>query len=215
MLIGTVWDAHGQTVAMAKPYLPLSFGHAPRNLALKINSGYKAWEFMLYLFRLGPALLHSILEYHYWRNYCKFIWGVLLLYQRKITPEHVRDAHPLLCEFARTSIFSANQNTCIFQQSIHPLTHMGPETIHAGPLISYSQWGLYTAPCVLLESTGIWQIPLDSTGLNCRILSVWQGPNCHVLSGRIHQTPAYSTGVHGFQPDFFQWIPPDLSTGLQ
>ena len=144
VLVGTVWDAHGQTVAMAKPYLPSSFGRAPRNLALKINSGYKAWEFMLYLFGLGPALLHSILEYRYWRNYCKFVCGVLLLYQRKITPEHVRDAHRLLCEFAQEFedlyVQRKPERMHFLRQSIHLLTHMGPETIRAGPLISYSQW---------------------------------------------------------------------------
>ena len=40
--------------------------------------------------------------------------------------------------------------------------------------------GLYTAPCVLLESTGLCRIPLESTGLNSQILLVWQGPNWHV-----------------------------------
>lgn len=144
VLVGAVWDSHGRTVAMAKPYLPLSFGHAPQNLALKINSGYKAWEFMLYLFGLGPVLLHSILGHHYWCNYCKFVCGVLLLYQRKITPEHVQEAHHLLCEFAQEfeDLYVQRKPECMhfLQQSIHLLTHMGPETICAGPLISYSQW---------------------------------------------------------------------------
>lgn len=106
---------------MAKPYLPLSFGRAPWNLALKINSGYKAWEFMIYPFGLGPALLHSILGDWYWCNYCKFVRSVLLLYQRNFTPKHVQDAHHLLCEFA---------------QEFKDLY----KTICAGPLISYSQW---------------------------------------------------------------------------
>jgi hypothetical protein len=144
VLVGVVWDAHGRTAAMAKPYLPSSFGRAPQNLALKINSGYKAWEFLLYLFGLGPALLHSILEHRYWRNYCKFVRGVLLLYQRKITPEHVRDAHRLLCEFAQEFedlyVQRKPEHMHFLRRSIHLLTHMGPETIRAGPLISYSQW---------------------------------------------------------------------------
>jgi hypothetical protein len=144
VLVGPVWDDHGRTIAMAKPYLPSSFGRAPRNLALKINSGYKAWEFMLYLFGLGPALLHSILEHRYWRNYCKFVRSVLLLYQRKISPEHVRAAHHLLCDFAQEFedlYFQRKPERMHFlRQFIHLLTHMGPETVRAGPLISYSQW---------------------------------------------------------------------------
>ena len=36
-----VWNAHSETVAMVVPYIPLSFGRAPRDPAKKINSGYK------------------------------------------------------------------------------------------------------------------------------------------------------------------------------
>ncbi|GLB36899.1 hypothetical protein LshimejAT787_0311860 [Lyophyllum shimeji] len=71
VLVGKVWEAHGKTVAMATPYLPSSFGRVPRNPAEKINSGYKAWEYLLYLFGLGPALFRSILPEKYWLNFCK------------------------------------------------------------------------------------------------------------------------------------------------
>jgi hypothetical protein len=37
-----LWNAHGETVARAVPYIPSSFGHVPRDPAKKINSGYKA-----------------------------------------------------------------------------------------------------------------------------------------------------------------------------
>ena len=40
-----LWNAHGETVAKAVPFLPSSFGRAPRDLAKKLNTGYKAWEF--------------------------------------------------------------------------------------------------------------------------------------------------------------------------
>jgi hypothetical protein len=42
ILIGTVWQAHGKTVALVTLFIPSSFGHGPQNPAEKINSGYKA-----------------------------------------------------------------------------------------------------------------------------------------------------------------------------
>lgn len=45
----------------AGPYIPGSFGRAPHNPAEKISSGYKAAEFLAYLFCLGPGLLFRVL----------------------------------------------------------------------------------------------------------------------------------------------------------
>ena len=56
VLVGNIWQAHGKTVALATLFIPSSFGRAPQNLAEKINSGYKAWEFQIYLIGLSPAL---------------------------------------------------------------------------------------------------------------------------------------------------------------
>ena len=56
VLVGQVWQAHGKTVALATQFIPSSFGRAPQNPTEKINSGYKAWEFQIYLIGLGPAL---------------------------------------------------------------------------------------------------------------------------------------------------------------
>ena len=71
VLVSKVWETHGNAVEMAKPYLPSSFGRVLRNPAEKINTLYKAWEYLLYLFGLGPVLLHSILPEKYWLNFCK------------------------------------------------------------------------------------------------------------------------------------------------
>ncbi len=49
VLQGEVWESHGRDVAAATPYLPGSFDRPPRNIAEKINSGYKAWEWLIYL----------------------------------------------------------------------------------------------------------------------------------------------------------------------
>jgi hypothetical protein len=76
VLQGDIWKEHGKAVATATPFLPTSFDQPPRNPAEKINSGYKAWEFTLYLFGLGPALFYGILPDKYWRNFCLLVHGI-------------------------------------------------------------------------------------------------------------------------------------------
>lgn len=85
VLVGDTWKDHGQCVADATPYLPGSFDRPPRNPAVKISSGYKAWEFLTYLYGLGPGLLYGILPDCYWKNFCKLVIGVRLLHQRSIS----------------------------------------------------------------------------------------------------------------------------------
>jgi hypothetical protein len=69
ILQGDTWEKHGKQVAAATPYLPGSFDRPPRNPAEKISSGYKLWEFLLYIFGLGPALFYNILPEKYWLNF--------------------------------------------------------------------------------------------------------------------------------------------------
>ena len=66
-LTGEVWIEHGKLVADTSHYLPGSFDRPPHNPAEKISSGYKAWEFLLYIFVLGPAVFHVVLPDKYWR----------------------------------------------------------------------------------------------------------------------------------------------------
>ncbi|KAJ7023772.1 hypothetical protein C8F04DRAFT_1193189 [Mycena alexandri] len=61
VLVGDVWKRHGEDVAKAAKHLPSYFDKPPRNPAEKMNSGYKAQEFLNYLYVLGPALLRDIL----------------------------------------------------------------------------------------------------------------------------------------------------------
>ncbi|KAH7879126.1 uncharacterized protein C8R40DRAFT_1158969 [Lentinula edodes] len=84
------WEK-GADVANCTPYLPGSFDRPPRNPAEKINSGYKAWEFLLYLFGLGPGLLYNILPLEY--------WNIRYMYQYKITRDQLKTMHILLIQF--------------------------------------------------------------------------------------------------------------------
>ena len=87
-------------VANATPHIPGSFDRPPRNPAEKISSGYKAWEFLLYFYGLGPALFHGILPDIYWQHYCKLVRAIRILMQEEITPEELVEAHQKISEFS-------------------------------------------------------------------------------------------------------------------
>jgi hypothetical protein len=144
VLRGQTWQNHGKAVAACTPHLPGSFDRPPRNPALKISSGYKAWEFLMYIFGLGPGLLYQVLPATYWKNFCKLVTGVRLLLQRSVTRLQLQEAHRLLIGFAiefeliyLQRRFDRIHFVC---QSIHYLMHMAPETSRVGPNLYYSQW---------------------------------------------------------------------------
>ncbi|KAJ3557206.1 hypothetical protein NM688_g1598 [Phlebia brevispora] len=99
VLQGNIWKAHGQAVGDTQQYLPNSFDRPLCDLAEKLNSGYKAIEFLMYLFGLGLAMLGDILPEKYWQNYCKLVRGIQILHQRSIALEDLVEAHKLLIEF--------------------------------------------------------------------------------------------------------------------
>ncbi len=68
-----VWQRHGLEVGASKSFIPGPFDRCPRNPAEKLNSGYKAWEYLLYIFGLGPCLFSNLLPPIYWDNYCKLV----------------------------------------------------------------------------------------------------------------------------------------------
>jgi hypothetical protein len=94
-----LWNAHGETVARAVPFIPSCFGRAPWDPAKKLNTGYKAWEFQQYIFGLGPTLFHHILPRKYWLNYCKLVAGVRILQRHSISHDKVQRGHALLMQF--------------------------------------------------------------------------------------------------------------------
>ncbi|KAJ3508503.1 hypothetical protein NLJ89_g5715 [Agrocybe chaxingu] len=144
VLTGNTWKSHGQRVADATPYLPGSFDHPPRNPAEKISSGYKAWEYLTYVFGLGPGLLHGILPDKYWKNYCKLVAGVRLIHQRTITNVQLLHSHQLLVEFEMEfeKLYYQRKSSRLHfvRQSIHALLHTGPEVPRLGPGACYTQW---------------------------------------------------------------------------
>ena len=146
VLTGDVWKSHGQDVARCRQYLPGSFDCPPRNPAEKISSGYKAWEFLIYVFGYCPALLHGVLPQQYWRNFCKIVSAIRLLQQRAIPVSHVQRAHTLVLEF--TEEFEAlyyrrmTSRLHFCRQSIHGLSHLAQDVARLGPGVYSSQWTL-------------------------------------------------------------------------
>lgn len=80
-LIGQAWKEHGALVASTWQYLPTSFGQAPRDPALKIKSGYKAWKFIIYIWAIGPAVFCPYIPHDNWRHFCKLVHGIHVVMQ--------------------------------------------------------------------------------------------------------------------------------------
>ncbi|KAJ7882062.1 hypothetical protein B0H14DRAFT_3758298 [Mycena olivaceomarginata] len=99
VLQGTIWKAHGESVAAATPYLPGSFDRPPRNPAGKLTGGYKAWEFLLYIIGLAPALLHGILPDAEWHHLCKGVCVIRCFNQQKIPVEQLIKFHKLAIKY--------------------------------------------------------------------------------------------------------------------
>ncbi|KAG6809463.1 hypothetical protein H0H92_016147 [Tricholoma furcatifolium] len=66
VLVNDAWQIHAADIVQATPYLPGSFDQPPCNPAEKISSGYKAWEFLLYIFALGPGYFYGLLPDPFW-----------------------------------------------------------------------------------------------------------------------------------------------------
>ncbi|KAJ7718852.1 hypothetical protein B0H14DRAFT_2198477, partial [Mycena olivaceomarginata] len=81
-------------------YMPVSFDTPPRNPAEKINTGYKAQEYLLYLFGLAPALLFGVLPDIYWEHHRKCVRAFRLLLQEEIQPSEILEANTLLMQYS-------------------------------------------------------------------------------------------------------------------
>jgi hypothetical protein len=144
VLQGPVWKNHGIDVASMTPYLPGSFDRPPRNPAEKINSGYKAWEYLMYIYGLGPGLFYHVLPKPYWQNLCRLVRGIRIAHQHKISMTSLKQAHQFLLNFVlefEELYYKRRQNRIHFvRPCIHLLTHIAPEVSRAGPGIIGSQW---------------------------------------------------------------------------
>ncbi|KIK74860.1 hypothetical protein PAXRUDRAFT_19473 [Paxillus rubicundulus Ve08.2h10] len=99
LMDNNTWKTHGEAVAAAGSHLPGSYDRKPRNIAEKLNTQYKTWEFQLYTFGLAPILLYGILPTQYWVNYCMLVHGFQIMCQHSLAQQQLQDAHVLLCSW--------------------------------------------------------------------------------------------------------------------
>ncbi|KAG2335234.1 hypothetical protein BDR05DRAFT_858792, partial [Suillus weaverae] len=139
-----LWHTHGQAVADAAQHLPGSFDRKPRNPAQKINTGYKTWEFQMYIFGLGPALLYNIIPRPYWLNYCQLVRGFRLICQHSISMQDLQAAHACFIQweldFEMLYYQRRAERLQFIRPCVHQVTHLATETLQKGPPICYSQW---------------------------------------------------------------------------
>ena len=144
VLKGGAWKTHGEAVANAAKYFPRSFDRTPRNPAEKLSSGYKAWEFLLYFYGLGPGLFYGLLDKKYYSHYCKLIVAIRIFYQRRISRQQLQLGHRLLLEWVLEfeDIYYQRkvERLHFVRQCVHSLTHLGPETHRLGPPSLSAQW---------------------------------------------------------------------------
>ncbi|EIM84579.1 uncharacterized protein STEHIDRAFT_27229, partial [Stereum hirsutum FP-91666 SS1] len=127
-------------------YFPGSFDSPPCNIAEKLTSGYKAWEFLTYVYDLAPAFLKGVLPDEYWGNFCKLVAAIRLLHQRSIELEELEQAHTLLVDFVseyEALYYQQREDRLHFcRPSIHALPHLVPEAHRVGPSAYLTQWTL-------------------------------------------------------------------------
>jgi hypothetical protein len=76
-----VWQAHGASVVSAGLYLPVCLdSRVPRNPAEKFSSGYKAVEYLVYVFGLCPALLYNLLPRKFYHHFCKLVFATRVIH---------------------------------------------------------------------------------------------------------------------------------------
>ena len=144
MLTGDAWKAHGRVVSDAIRFLPTSFGRPPRNPQEKVSSGYKAWEFLNYIYGLGPGVFYGLLPEPYYSHFCGLVRAIRIIHQRAISREQLTTAHRLLLQWVidfEVLYCQRNPNRLHFvRQCVHSLTHLARETHRLGPLWLSSQW---------------------------------------------------------------------------
>ncbi|KIM56828.1 hypothetical protein SCLCIDRAFT_29257 [Scleroderma citrinum Foug A] len=139
-----IWYAHGKAVECTGRHLPSSYDCKPCNIAKKINTQYKTWEFQLYIFSLAPILLYNVLPMEYWANYCKLVHRFQIMCQSALSKEKLLDAHALLCSWEHEFelIYYRLQESRIhfIRPCMHQVIHLVSEAIFKGPPICYAQW---------------------------------------------------------------------------
>ncbi|KAJ2923243.1 hypothetical protein H1R20_g13850, partial [Candolleomyces eurysporus] len=144
VLQGPNWTNFGKLVANSTVHFPSSLERPPRNPAEKINSKYKATEYFLLLFGLGPGLLRFFLPRSYWRHFCKLVRSVRILTQQRISYDQLVDARHFAIQFVEeyeVLYYQRRVDQMHFCRPVlHTLLHVPLETKRVGPGAYYTQF---------------------------------------------------------------------------
>ncbi|KAJ2911365.1 hypothetical protein MD484_g9049, partial [Candolleomyces efflorescens] len=144
VLTGDIWSRHGEIITLWRPFFAAGFDHVPTNPVEYINSGYRAQEFLIYIYDLLPALLYNVLPETYWTTFCKLCMAVKIVLQRRLTREQIEQAHILVLEFAlefETKFVQRKASRIHFvRPCIHNVTHIPSSTLRLGPHGLFSQY---------------------------------------------------------------------------
>ncbi|KAI5885717.1 uncharacterized protein SCHCODRAFT_01342189 [Schizophyllum commune H4-8] len=138
------WKAHGKLVADAIPFTPGSFDRPARNIAEKLTSGYKSWEFLMYFYGHCPCLLFGDLPEDYYVQVCKLIRATQVQIEEEIAVDLLFESDELMCEqsdeFEELYVQRRADRLHFVRASIHAPSHMPRETERLGPSMIYSQF---------------------------------------------------------------------------
>jgi|ERR1700722_20069311 len=116
----------------------------PRNPAEKISSGYKAIEYLVYIFFLCPALLYGVLPPEYYYHFCKLVFGIRIIHQHHKSQGDLIVAHKALLEYVYQFelLYYQHKMTRLHfvRPCIYALVHLVPKHIRVGSLTEASQW---------------------------------------------------------------------------
>ena len=118
------WKAYSAAVAAIHQYIPTCVeSWTAQNPAEKISSGYKAIEYLLYVFDLCPALLYGLLEI--------LVFGIQIIHQHHKSQKELVAAYRALLEYVYQFelLYYKRQISWLHfvRPCIHELVHLGEE----------------------------------------------------------------------------------------
>ncbi|EJD46287.1 hypothetical protein AURDEDRAFT_63326 [Auricularia subglabra TFB-10046 SS5] len=138
------WQQHGSDIASSAPFLPTSLGQPPRNPATKMNTNYKAIEYVNYFWVLGPMHFQHVLPAEYFENYCLLVMGARISAQKRGAGDHLNIAGGFLAEFLKgfeaLYVQRRPERMHFLTQIMHMLQHLVPEYFRIGPGPLHAQW---------------------------------------------------------------------------
>ena len=139
------WKAHGSAVASAGHYIPVCMvGCLPCNPAERISSGYKAIEFLVYIFGLCPTLLYDKLPQPHLQDFCKLVFAMQIIHQQHKSRDDLLVAHKALFKFVFQFelLYYPCKLSCLHfvLPCVHMLTHIVMEHFWIGSLTEVLQW---------------------------------------------------------------------------